>query len=379
MGKIRILLLLVSVLFSALVACVDGFQVDEENEQKTQGEQWFLLRHLHNVVKTDAGSMRFVKGEAKVGHIYKDQLEERSLKPGDVYTIPAGSAFYLENRVESKRLQVICSIDITSESMGWHAFSLSSLVVEVIPPPFLLDSIILRYQLLLMFQQQKYTCSSGPIVHLSDVIERVNHKASSIDNLYNKKPDFKNDYGWSKKVDLSDYSPLEQSGNDGSLMAPHINPSAIEYGILLRGTGRIQIVYPNGILAMNAKSLRGPEFAAAFGIDEKRLKRIANAQRQQIKIKFKFKNDQDQAQSPWIQLEVKIKIKFKFKNDQDQDHWIQDQARSLWIQLEVKIKIKFKFKNDQDQDRRIQDQARSPWIQLEVKIKFKIKIKLKLE
>ncbi|KAH0763565.1 hypothetical protein KY290_019638 [Solanum tuberosum] len=170
-----------------------------------------------------------------------------------------------------------------------------------------------------------------------DVIERVNHKAPSIYNLYNKKPDFKNDYGWSKKVDSSDYSPLEQSGNDvylvnlstGSLMAPHINPSAIEYGIVLRGTGRIQIVYPNGILAMNAKvregdvfwvpryfpfcqiestnspleffgfttlakrnnqqfllgknslmqSLRGPEFAAAFGIDEKRLKRIANAQR----------------------------------------------------------------------------------------------------
>jgi len=61
-------------------------------------------------------------GEAKVGHIYKDQLEERSLKPGDVYTIPAGSAFYLENRVESKRLEIICSIDITSKFMGWHAF-----------------------------------------------------------------------------------------------------------------------------------------------------------------------------------------------------------------------------------------------------------------
>ncbi|KAK6793571.1 hypothetical protein RDI58_007024 [Solanum bulbocastanum] len=38
MGKIRILLLLVLVLFSALVAFVDGFHVDEENEQNTQGE-----------------------------------------------------------------------------------------------------------------------------------------------------------------------------------------------------------------------------------------------------------------------------------------------------------------------------------------------------
>ncbi|KAK4368422.1 hypothetical protein RND71_012214 [Anisodus tanguticus] len=164
------------------------------------------------------------------------------------------------------------------------------------------------------------------LLNREDVIERVNHKAPSTYNLYNRKPDFKNDYGWSKKLDESDYSPLELSGNGvylvnlspmfylcflvniGILMAPHVNPTAIEYGIGLKGTGRIQIVYPNGTLAMNAKvrergrflvprkndqqflvgknswmqSLRGPEFAAAFGIGEKRLKRIANAQREQV-------------------------------------------------------------------------------------------------
>ncbi|KAM3374140.1 hypothetical protein P3S68_012854 [Capsicum galapagoense] len=61
-------------------------------------------------------------GEARVGHIYRDELAERHLKHGDVYTIPAGSAFYLENRAENERLCIICSIDITSESVGWHAF-----------------------------------------------------------------------------------------------------------------------------------------------------------------------------------------------------------------------------------------------------------------
>ena len=116
------------------------------------------------------------------------------------------------------------------------------------------------------------------------------------------------------------------------MMAPHVNPRAIEYGVVLKGTGRIQIVSPNGTLAMNARvqegdvfwvpryfpfcqiastnghfeffgfttsarrnhpqflvgrnslmqSLRGPEFAAAFGISEKRLNRIANAQREQV-------------------------------------------------------------------------------------------------
>ncbi|XP_059302640.1 vicilin-like seed storage protein At2g28490 [Lycium ferocissimum] len=447
MGKIRTLMLLVLVLFSALAASVSGYEDEgrrsergeEESEQKTQGEKWFLLRHLHNVVKTDAGSMRLVKGgyrrgsflhspmhigfismepnslfipqyldsdlvlfvhqgEARVGHIYRDQLAERKLKHGDVYTIPAGSAFYLENRVENQRLQIICSIDITSESMGWNAFQ--SFFIGGGPASILagFDHTTLSTAFnvstaeLSTFLTRK---TSGPIVHLSgshltniwsrflaqephlrlahlkrivnfeegsspkeeestcsfrkflftllnreDVVKRVNHKAPSTYNLYDRKPDFKNDYGWSKKLDESDYSPLKQSGNGvylvnlspGSLMAPHVNPTAIEYGIVLKGTGRIQIVYPNGTLAMNARvqegdvfwvpryfpfcqiastnspfeffgfttsarrnhpqflvgknslmqSLRGPEFAAAFGIGEKRLKRIANAQREQV-------------------------------------------------------------------------------------------------
>ncbi|KAK4370545.1 hypothetical protein RND71_010020 [Anisodus tanguticus] len=446
MGNIRILLLLVLVLFSALVTSVGGYgyegrkrEREEEGEQKTQGEFFFLLRHLHEVVKTDAGTMRLVKGgyrrgsflhspmhigfismepnslfipqyldsdlvlfvhhgEARVGHICRDELAERKLKHGDVYTIPAGSAFYLENRVENQRLRIICSIDITSESMGWNAFQ--SFFVGGCPASILagFDHTTLSTALNVSTSELSTFLTrqtSGPIVHLSgshhtniwskflaqephqrlahlkrivnfeeeaspkeeestwslrkilftllnreDTVKRVNHKAPSTYNLYNRKPDFKNDYGWSKKLDESDYSPLKQSGNGvylvnlspGSLMAPHVNPTAIEYGIVLKGTGRVQIVYPNGTLAMNARvqegdvfwvpryfpfcqiasmngsfeffgfttsarrnhpqflvgknslmqSLRGPEFAAAFGIGEKRLKRIANAQREQV-------------------------------------------------------------------------------------------------
>ncbi|XP_059300463.1 vicilin-like seed storage protein At2g28490 [Lycium ferocissimum] len=444
----RTLLLLVLVLFSALVTSVSGHEYEgrrereeEESEQKTQGEKWFLLRHLHDVVKTDAGSLRLVKGgyrrgsflhspmhigfvsmepnslfipqyldsdlvlfvhrgEARVGHIYKDELAERSLKHGDVYTIPAGSAFYLENTVKNQRLHIICSIDITSESMGSHVFQSFFIGGGIYPTSVLagFDHTTLSTALnVSMAELSTFLTrqSSGPIVHLSgshytniwskfldlephrrlahlkrivnleeeaspkeeestwslrkllftllnteDIVKRVNHKAPSAYNLYNRKPDFKNDYGWSKKLDESDYSPLRQSGNGvylvnlspGSLVAPHVNPTAIEYGIVLKGTGRIQIVYPNGTLAMNARvregdvfwvpryfpfcqiastngpfeffgfttsarrnhqqflvgknslmqSLRGPEFAAAFGIGEKRLKRIANAQREQV-------------------------------------------------------------------------------------------------
>ncbi|XP_060171243.1 vicilin-like seed storage protein At2g28490 [Lycium barbarum] len=444
MGKRRTLLLLVLVLFSTLLASVDGRRErdDEESERKTQGEKWFLLRHLHDVVKTDAGTMRLVKGgyrrgsflhspmhigfismepnslfipqyldsnlvlfvhhgEARVGHLYKDELAERKLKCGDVYTIPAGSAFYLENIVENQRLHIICSIDITSESMGWNVYQPFFIGGGIYPASIFagFDHTTLSTALNVSTTELSTFLTrqtSGPIVHLSgshhtsiwstflaqephqrlahlkrivnfeeeaspkeeepitwslrkflftllnreDVIERVNHKAPSTYNLYNKKPNFKNDYGWSKKVDESDYSPLKQSSNGvylvnlspGSMVAPHVNPTAIEYGIVLKGTGRIQIVYPNGTLAMNARvregdvfwvpryfpfcqiastngpfeffgfttsarrnhqqflvgknslmqSLRGPEFAAAFGIGEKRLKRIANAQREQV-------------------------------------------------------------------------------------------------
>ncbi|OMO71215.1 Cupin 1 [Corchorus capsularis] len=159
-------------------------------------------------------------------------------------------------------------------------------------------------------------------------------------NIYKSSPDFKNNYGWSIAVDKSHYKALKHSGigiylvnlTAGSMMAPHVNPRATEYGIVLRGTGRIQIVYPNGSLAMDAKVKQGdvfwvpryfpfcqiasrtgpfeffgfttsshknrpqflagsnslihilntPELAAAFGVSEETIERIINAQREAV-------------------------------------------------------------------------------------------------
>lgn len=114
------------------------------------------------------------------------------------------------------------------------------------------------------------------------------------------------------------------------MMAPHINPTATEYGVVLSGTGNIQVVFPNGTLAMDAEVNEGdvfwipryfpfcqvasrtgpfvffgfstsarsnlpqflvgqgsilqtmlsPEFAAAFGLDEDRFGEIINMQRE---------------------------------------------------------------------------------------------------
>lgn len=116
------------------------------------------------------------------------------------------------------------------------------------------------------------------------------------------------------------------------MMAPHVNPTATEYGIVLHGSGTIQIGYPNGTAAMNAdveegdvfwipryfpfcqissrsgtleffgfttssrknrpqflvgkssvlQTLRGPELAASFGMSDKKMGKFLDAQREAV-------------------------------------------------------------------------------------------------
>ncbi|KAK2424737.1 vicilin seed storage protein [Trifolium repens] len=161
-------------------------------------------------------------------------------------------------------------------------------------------------------------------------------------NLYDRKPDFKNSHGWTVSIDGSDYAPLKSSGigiyhvnlKPGTMMTPHVNPSATEYGIVVRGVGRLQVAFPNGTLAMDThikqgdvffipryfafsqiaanvsdepldffgfttsakknkpqflvganslmKSMMGPELAAAFGVNEDTMKNILNAQHESV-------------------------------------------------------------------------------------------------
>lgn len=87
-------------------------------------------------------------------------------------------------------------------------------------------------------------------------------------NLYQRTPDFKNDYGWSIAVGQDDYAPLKHAGagvflvnlTAGAMMAPHVNPTAAEYGVVLSGAGSVQVVFPNGTLAMNAEVAEGDVF-----------------------------------------------------------------------------------------------------------------------
>ncbi|KAE9600615.1 putative rmlC-like jelly roll protein [Lupinus albus] len=454
------LLVLVLVLCHG-VAMTMGFWMKEMEKKEhwhPKPDKLFLMQHLKRMVKTDAGEMSMLEsyggrimdrrlnigfiimepsslfipqyldstfiiflrsGEAKVGFVYKSKLVERHLKMGDVYRIPAGSAFYLVNTMKDQRLHIISSID-PSESMGISVFQsffigggaypasiLSGFEPKIIETAFNVSGAELKK----MFTRQH----EGPIVHLNssrpssiwtkflqlneedklqhlkkmveeweeheedddddedvdddeeqqqqqqqqqtklswrkllesvfsnekkETREKVAHKWHHPCNLYDRKPDFKNDYGWSVALDGSDYHPLKKSGigiyhvnlSAGSMMTPHVNPRATEYGIVLKGSGRIQIIFPNGSNAMDThikegdvffvpryfpfcqiasrngpleffgfttsarknrpqfligatslmRTMMGPELATAFGVSEDTMKRMVNAQHESV-------------------------------------------------------------------------------------------------
>ena len=118
----------------------------------------------------------------------------------------------------------------------------------------------------------------------------------------------------------------------GSMLAPHVNPRATEYGVVLGGEGVIQVVFPNGTLAMSAqvragdvfwipryfpfaqvasrggpfeffgfstsarrnrpqflvgassvlRTMLGPELAAGFGVPEKEIREVVQAQKEAV-------------------------------------------------------------------------------------------------
>nr|AAC15238.1 globulin-like protein [Daucus carota]AAC18404.1 globulin-like protein [Daucus carota] len=354
-----------------LVISVKGYE-EEESGSEGSGRKLFILHDSVEVVKSEAGGMKVVKGitgkfvdkpmhigfiymepkslfdpqyldsnlilfirrgEAKVGSIRNDKLVEQDLKTGDIYTIDAGSVFYIENTGEGQRLQIICSID-TSESLTWHAFqsffigggrnpssilagfdketlstafnvSVSELeeflspepsgaIVYISPesksPNLWTHFINLEHhqkkahlKKFVLFEgdvdvteskEERPSWSLGKLVKSLFINEnkenkdKVRDSGDDVYNLYDRNPDFQNSYGWSLAVDDSQYKPLNHSGigvylvnlTAGSMMAPHINPTASEYGIVLRGSGSIQIVFPNGTLAMNTKVNEGDVF-----------------------------------------------------------------------------------------------------------------------
>ncbi|KAK5838299.1 hypothetical protein PVK06_007028 [Gossypium arboreum] len=405
MGKRLWLLLVVLVLgYGATMAI--GFKGEKPKSGEGDVKQeWFLLPNSESVIKTDAGEMRVVRSHGgrifeKLLHIGFIKMEPRTL------FLP----LYLDSNLilfihaeESQRLHIICSID-PSESLNMGTFQpffigggtyptsvLAGFGSETLSTAFNVSAS--KVSGILRKQQE------GPIVYLTHshgssiwtkfllleqqdrlkhvkrmVQERTEeekewswwkllpnifgiqdsnkkHKAPKSYNIYQKSPDFKNNYGWRTEVDGSEYKPLKNAGigiflvnlTAGSMLAPHLNPRATEYSIVLRGSGRVQVVYPNGTLAMDTyvkegdmfwvpryfpfcqiasksepfkflgfttsshknrpqflvgansllHTLNNLELADAFGVSKKRIRRLINAQHESIILPSSSLTDDD--------------------------------------------------------------------------------------
>ncbi|KAF5200012.1 Vicilin-like seed storage protein [Thalictrum thalictroides] len=343
----------------------------------------------------DSSLIIFVRrGKAKIGWINKESLVETNLKIGDVYRIPAGSSFYIVNTGEGQILQMICSID-TSESLQMGVFQSFFIGGGMSPVSILsgfdettltaafnvssgeLEAFLTGQQggpmvfvngthderILASFMQLKHQERLNDMededeenneeeqdswtwrkllgfVFSENASKKEKKKSSDAINLYDRKPDFENKHGSSRALTYDDYEPLRHSDigvylvnlTAGAMMAPHINPMATEYGVVLRGSGKIQVVYPNGSSAMKAtvnegdvfwvpryfpfcqiasrrgpfeffgfstsardnrpqflvgassilQTMKGPEFARAFGVNESSYDKLINAQKQSI-------------------------------------------------------------------------------------------------
>ncbi|KAK9158245.1 hypothetical protein Scep_004819 [Stephania cephalantha] len=332
---------------------------DEEGveEKEVPFEKKFLLQMKEEVVRTDAGDVRVVRGfayhvgvespmhigfinmepsslflpqymdstltifvrrgEARIGWIHKAKMEEKEMKTGDLYVIPAGSTFYIANIGEGERLRLICSID-NRENFGRRPFQSFFIGGGLNPtsifagfgPKTMATALNISIPELGEFMRQV----RGPIVYANvtqtrslfnqnhgdqrqedgedesaaaaatstwtwawrKVLRRVslyptttttstNKSGKTVHfpdvyNLYKRKPDFENKYGSTMSLYDNEYTPLGIPNISvylanlaaGAMLGPHLNPTAIEFGVVLLGSGSIEIVYPNGTTAMVA-------------------------------------------------------------------------------------------------------------------------------
>ncbi|KAF2321796.1 hypothetical protein GH714_002856 [Hevea brasiliensis] len=120
----------------------------------------------------------------------------------------------------------------------------------------------------------------------------------------------------------------------GSMMAPHVNPTVTEYGIVLGGSGIIQIVHPNGTQAMKTKvvearknrpqflagassvlrTLKGPELAAAYSMSNESLNHLIEAQHEFVILPSAAATPQDMAEKKVTSERVKKAIR-SYDND----------------------------------------------------------------
>ncbi|CAI9761505.1 unnamed protein product [Fraxinus pennsylvanica] len=334
----RALFLLLVVVCCALVAGVSGYE-DEWRWEKEEGRgeeggagrpegvDWFLLQDSKQVVKTDAGNMRVVRGFGgkflrSPLHIGFITMEPRSLfipqyldsslilfiREGfDHLTLSTAfnvSIAELKKLLTRQQAGPIISLSDSQTPSMWAGF----LELEHHQKLAHLKRVVHLKEKFI--EEPKWSFRKLLISVFGKATKKREDKKSEGPgsyNIYDIKPDFKNNYGYSIALDESDYSPLGQS--DASIYLVNLSAIASRSGPseFFGFTTSARRNRPQFLVGANSllRTMRGPEFANAFGVSEERLNEILDAQRESVILPSASITPPDEIMEETMEVEMK--------------------------------------------------------------------------
>ncbi|CAN6482210.1 unnamed protein product [Victoria cruziana] len=224
-------------------------------------------------------------GRGNLGWIEESEMQCMSIEQGEVFRLPAGSVFYVTSEPSEMRRQLRLHAIFTNqkdeiaEPLSGTYSSLTDLVLgfdrKILQTAFRVSDEVMEAlgggrrppAIVHMEKKEEGDDGKGGLNWVNRMVESLtengllglgghHHKKDKKHrpfNIFKRKPDFSNFYGWSLAIDHKEYHALKGSNiglfmvnlTKGSMMGPHWNPKATEIAIVTYGEGMVQIVAPN--------------------------------------------------------------------------------------------------------------------------------------
>ncbi|XP_031495672.1 vicilin-like seed storage protein At2g18540 [Nymphaea colorata] len=223
-------------------------------------------------------------GRGNMGWIEESEMQCMTIEEGEVFRLPAGSVFYVSSEPSEMRRKLRLhaiftnSNDEIAETHTGTYSSLTDLVLgfdrKILRTAFRVSDEVMealaggrRPPAIVPMQKKEEDEWKDGLNWVNRMVESLaengllglgghHHKKDKKHkpfNIFKKKPDFSNFYGWSLAIDHKEFHALKDSNiglfmvnlTKGSMMGPHWNPKATEIAIVTYGEGMVQIVAPN--------------------------------------------------------------------------------------------------------------------------------------
>ncbi|EEF45261.1 Vicilin GC72-A precursor, putative [Ricinus communis] len=212
----------------------------------------------------DAESLVVVlNGKCTISYVLREKRVSYNLETGDVIKIPAGATVYMSNHDNNEMLRLatlIQPVNIPGEFSSFSAagggnlesfytvFSNDVLEAALDTPRDQLDK--------LFGQQRQGVIVKAPQKQLKALSQRVSstrQKGQAPLNLRNQQPLYSNRYGNLWEASPNDHKQLQDMDvsvsyaeiKRGSLMVPHYNSRTTTIGLVLEGSGRVEMACPH--------------------------------------------------------------------------------------------------------------------------------------